>query len=85
MNECANIFKKEIASMPWGDYEELIETAGAFLECSMNIKTASDKLFVHRNTLLYKIKKYSEYNIDITNVYLYMKLYIYNRIQKLQG
>ena len=85
MNECANIFKNEISSMPWGDYEELIETAGALLECSMNIKTASDKLFVHRNTLLYRIKKYREYNIDIMNVYLCMKLHIYNTIQKLQS
>lgn len=36
---------------------ELIETAEEFMKCSLNISEASRRLYLHRNTLLYRIEK----------------------------
>ena len=37
--------------------EELISTAESFFENKLNIATTSDKIFMHRNTLVYRIEK----------------------------
>ena len=40
----------------FGD-EELYETADAFLESSLNLSETSRQLFMHRNTLMYRLDK----------------------------
>ena len=41
-------------------HDELLETIEVFLDCNMNISEASKALFIHRNTLMYRIKKFKE-------------------------
>lgn len=36
---------------------ELINTAEEFLRCDLNISEAARRLYIHRNTLLYRIEK----------------------------
>ena len=37
--------------------EEMLETAEAFLQSSLNISETSRNLYMHRNTLLYRLDK----------------------------
>ena len=39
------------------DDTEIAETAEAFLESSLNVSEASRTLFMHRNTLMYRLDK----------------------------
>ena len=39
---------------------ELYHTLDVFLSCGCNIKLATEKLFIHRNSLSYRIKRISE-------------------------
>jgi carbohydrate diacid regulator len=39
------------------DDEEMVETAEEFLRCSLNVSETSRQLFVHRNTLVYRLEK----------------------------
>ena len=43
---------------------DLLETAGAFLRCGLDESLAAERLFIHRNTFIYRLKKF----IDITNL-----------------
>lgn len=57
--------------------EELIQTVKAYFENNMNIGNAAEVLYVHRNTIGYRINKIKEqFGIDITKPYECMKLYI---------
>lgn len=57
--------------------QELIETVKVYFENNMNIGTASEMLFVHRNTVGYRINKIKEeFDIDVTKSYECMQLYI---------
>ncbi|NOU92090.1 hypothetical protein GC093_02420 [Paenibacillus sp. LMG 31456] len=40
--------------------ETLIETLQAFLDCSMSIQEAAQSLYVHRNTMIYRLKRIKE-------------------------
>jgi len=56
---------------------ELLKTIKTYFECNMNLKETSKKLFVHKNTVIYRLNKFKEiYNIDITKPFECMKLYI---------
>lgn len=47
---------------------ELINTAEEFLKCDLNISEASRRLYIHRNTLLYRIEKIKNLTgLDIKN------------------
>ena len=39
------------------DNEEMLETAEEFLHCSLNVSETSRNLYMHRNTLLYRLDK----------------------------
>lgn len=39
------------------DDEEMVETAEEFLRCSLNVSETSRNLYMHRNTLLYRLDK----------------------------
>lgn len=48
--------------------KELIETVNKFLECSLNISETSRQLFVHRNTLVYRLDRIQESTgLDLRN------------------
>lgn len=50
------------------DLKEFIEVTNALFNNDFNITKTAESIFIHKNTLLYKIKKYEEYfNIDIRN------------------
>ncbi|MFK9093802.1 CdaR family transcriptional regulator [Bacillus salipaludis] len=40
-----------------GDLIHHLETLQTFFDCNLNIKEAANKLFIHRNTLIYRLKK----------------------------
>lgn len=42
------------------DDEELSSTANEFLNCDLNVRMASKRLFIHRNTLYYRLAKIEE-------------------------
>ncbi|MHB1393810.1 MAG: CdaR family transcriptional regulator [Clostridia bacterium] len=57
--------------------KELLDTARTYFEKGMNIKATAEAMFVHRNTVLYRINKLKEqYGQDITEPYTCMLLYI---------
>ena len=48
------------------DFEELIEISEALLKCDFNLTQAAESLFLHKNTLIYKLKKIEDvFQIDI--------------------
>lgn len=56
---------------------ELLTTVKAYFENGMNIKETSKALFIHRNTLLYRINKFKElFEFDITVPYNCMMVYM---------
>ncbi|MBR2988486.1 MAG: helix-turn-helix domain-containing protein [Clostridia bacterium] len=58
--------------------EELITTARAFLENSLNISETSRSMFIHRNTLIYRLDKImKETGLDLRN---YLDASVFNLI-----
>ncbi|SHH68085.1 carbohydrate diacid regulator [Clostridium grantii DSM 8605] len=56
--------------------KELLATVKVYFLNDMSIKITSDKMFIHRNTIIYRFKKLKDnYDIDVTNSYECMKLY----------
>ncbi|SER74295.1 PucR family transcriptional regulator [Salipaludibacillus aurantiacus] len=56
--------KKMLA--PVQDDQELIDTVKTYLECNLNTTLAAKKMFMHRNTLQYRVDKFIEKtSIDI--------------------
>ncbi|MGL5977467.1 MAG: helix-turn-helix domain-containing protein [Erysipelotrichaceae bacterium] len=57
---------------------ELIHTANEFLKSGLNANKASAKLYLHRNTLSYRLQKFIQStNLDIRDYYNAQVLYIY--------
>lgn len=56
MQEYLEQFRAESAEEIFED-EEMVETAEAFLESSLNVSETSRNLFMHRNTLMYRLDK----------------------------
>lgn len=66
--------------------DEMYKIITAFIECDMNINEVSRRLFIHRNTLLYKIKKFQErYDYDVTQCKDCMTLYLVAVIERKYG
>lgn len=56
---------------------ELLGTVKAYFEKGMNARETASALFIHRNTLLYRINRFKEeFKIDITVPYNCMMLYV---------
>lgn len=50
------------------DDQELINTIKVFIECNLNVSSAAKKLYMHRNSLQYRIDKFIEKTgVDIKN------------------
>ena len=56
---------------------EMLNTIKTYFECNMSIKETASKMYVHRNTILYRLNKFKEkYSIDIFDTVNCMKIYI---------
>lgn len=56
------------------DYLEFLKV---YLSCNCNINETADKLFIHRNTVVYKIKKINELlDCDLSEIEVRLKLYL---------
>jgi len=48
--------------------EDMMRTVDAFLECGMNVSATARKLYMHRNTLMYRLKAIrKQTGIDLKN------------------
>lgn len=57
--------------------KELLNTVKSYFENKMSIKDTANALYVHRNTVLYRINKFIEtYEIDVTDPYHCMMVYM---------
>lgn len=46
--------------------ESMMETADTFISCGMNVSAAARKLYMHRNTLMYRLKLiYKKTGLDL--------------------
>lgn len=61
--------------------EEMIRTIEVFFKCGLNLSEASQQLYIHRNTLIYrldKIEKHTSYNIrEFNNAMLFKIAFFY--------
>lgn len=56
------------------DYMEFLKV---YFTCNCNINDTADKLFIHRNTVVYKIKKINELlNCDLSEIEVRVRLYL---------
>ncbi|MGE5632856.1 MAG: CdaR family transcriptional regulator [Caulobacteraceae bacterium] len=66
-----------LSSRASGNSRELLDTAKIYFEKGMSIKDTAEALFLHRNTILYRINRLKEqYGLDITDPYTCMLLYL---------
>ncbi|TDL61157.1 hypothetical protein E2R56_30005 [Rhodococcus qingshengii] len=64
------------------DFQQLVETLDVFFQANQSIQEASEKLYIHKNTLQYRLKKISErtgydprHFIDAVLLYIAIKFY----------
>lgn len=70
-------YKNFFCKIPDKKIDNVIETIKAYCENNMNIGLVSKKLYLHRNTIGYRIKEVEELTgINITNSFECMKIYI---------
>ena len=61
-NKIVNDFKSKIAKLD----NEMIRTIEVFFKCGLNLSESAKELYIHRNTLIYrldKIQKVTSYDI----------------------
>ena len=64
---------------------EMIRTIDVFLKCGLNLSDAARELYIHRNTLIYrldKIQKYTTYDIREFNSAVLFKIVFFLWKQK---
>jgi carbohydrate diacid regulator len=63
----------------------LLETLQAFFDNNMNITDTAKKIYVHRNTLLYRLEKIKQYTgLDPRKFEHALQLYIVLKMNRLQ-
>lgn len=78
MESYKNVFEN------YKEEKEVIETIKIYAMSNMSIKDTASKMFVHRNTVLYRLNKFKEkYSIDVFNAIDCMKFYIAILLYKL--
>lgn len=66
------------------DKDEMLNTIEVYFENKMSIKDSSLAMFLHRNTVAYRINKFKNlYKIDVTDPYYCMMIYIACTLNKL--
>lgn len=59
------------------DVDEMLNTIEVYFKNKMSIKETSKVMFLHRNTIAYRINKFKDlYKIDVTDPYYCMLIYI---------
>jgi len=67
------------------DMDEMLNTIEVYFENKMSIKDSSQAMFLHRNTVAYRLNKFKElYKIDVTDPYYCMLVYIAMTLIKLE-
>lgn len=67
------------------DVDEMLNTIEIYFENKMSIKETSETMFLHRNTIAYRINKFKDlYKIDVTDPYYCMLVYIAWTLIKLE-
>jgi len=70
-------YVNQFGSMFSNDKCNLLTTVKVFFESGMDMKETTAKLFVHKNTLIYRLNRFKElYNLDPFNPYQCMKIYL---------
>ncbi len=65
-----SLFNFPLTLLQEKDQEDFYEIAEALLNNDFNLSKTAKAIFTHRNTLIYKIKKYEQiFNIDIRNTF----------------
>lgn len=73
INSFDDIFSKPIDK----EMKDILLTIKTYFENSMKIGITAQAMYIHRNTVLYRLKKFRElFNIDINNFYQCMQIYI---------
>lgn len=66
LKDVKNVFDYSLESSRGLDIDELIRISDSLFENNFNISQTADNLYLHKNTLVYKLKKYEEsFHIDI--------------------
>ena len=66
LNDIKGVFDYYWESSKGVDIDELVRIANAMFENNFNISQAADSMSLHKNTLLYKLKKYeTAFHIEI--------------------
>lgn len=78
-------FRDIFGDKPDAGLNEILKTVKVFFENGMSLKNTSAAMFVHRNTVLYRIKKLNEsYNINVLDPYTCMLIYIGINLKELE-
>jgi purine catabolism regulator len=79
-------FKQEILG-PLFAYEgggELLRTLEAYFECNGNLSQAAEMLFIHRNTLIYRMERIAEISgLDLDNTETRLAVQLALRIHRM--
>ncbi len=66
---------------------EMIRTIEVFFKCGLNLSEAAKELYIHRNTLIYrldKIQKITSYDIrEFNNAMIFKIIFLYNKKKKI--
>ena len=79
-------FKKEILGslLAYDSNEQLIQTLEAFFDNNGNLSQAAEGLFVHRNTLIYRMERIAEITgLDLDNTETRLAVQLALRIHRL--
>lgn len=82
-NKKVSDFNSKIAKLD----NELIKTIEVFFKCGLNLSEAAKELYIHRNTLIYrldKVQKVTSYDIrEFNNAMIFKIIFLYNRKKKI--
>ncbi len=84
--ETLKTFLKSIQEMEFEsiDNEEDLRTINTFFECDLNVSKTAQQLYLHRNTLIYRLDKYQkEMGLDVRKFDDAMKFKLYLMIYQL--
>lgn len=86
ISELTKIFERlagDVTNDVWSD-DELLSTASTFIRCSLNVSETSRVMYIHRNTLMYRLDKIKrETGYDIHNFSDAHVFYVIDLIRKI--
>ncbi|MEC5423711.1 helix-turn-helix domain-containing protein [Virgibacillus sp. C22-A2] len=80
VEQADNEFKNEITSIALKEFasdEDMLHTIKTFLQCNLNVSVTAKELYMHRNSLQYRLDKFNERtNIDIRQFHQALTVYL---------